>query len=291
MSLRLRNIDTIVTGQAQSKEPERDCDASITSSGTATPPYDHPKDVPEGLQRNHLGFAFEEDLFASRVYRKPLFSKSGDSLITSAARTTAWSILSGISLTDVSKISILSVPIYAYEISNSARYVFGDFQPEKVTTEPREAASNAVQQPSKVERRSGFALFFRSGTKAARLKTPRQQEPRVLGVSLHDLIKYSNIPISLTNEKGESYIYGYIPVFVCKTGVYLKENGQSISSYRVYTSTLTLYTQPRLSKTYSVSVGPLVAFKKLRSPLIIRQNTAEVSTGLATRFTTQHASY
>ena len=144
MSLQLRNIDSIVIGQTQSKEPGRDRDASITSNGRATPPHGHPKDVPQGLQRNHLGFAFEEDLFASRVYRKPLFSKYGNSLVPSAAQTTAWSILSGISLTDVSNILIPAVPVHAHEIINSARYIFGDFQPESLAVQDREAVSDPV---------------------------------------------------------------------------------------------------------------------------------------------------
>ena len=221
MSLRLRNMDKAITRQAQSKAPERDHDANDTAGGTAIPPHGAPKDVPEVLQRDHLGFAFEEDLFASRVYRKHLFSKSGDSLVTAAARTTAWSVLSGISLTDVSNISVLSVPIYAHEISNSARYIFGDFTPKRLAVEDREAASNAVQQTSKVERRGEFGLL---------------SEGQVLGVPLQDSIKYSSIPISIRNEKGESHVYGHIPVLVGKTGEFLKENGQSVLNYRVYTS-------------------------------------------------------
>ena len=236
MSLRLRNIDNAITTQAQSKAPERDRDASITSSGTVTPPHGPPRDVPEGLHRNHLGFAFEEDLLASRVYRKPLYSKSGDSLITSAARTTAWSILSGISLTDVSNISILAVPIYAHEISNSARYIFGDFQPENLAMEGREVASDPVQQTSKVEKRGGFArVLFRRQAKAAKPDTIGQPEPNALGAPLQVLIRYSNVAISMTNENGESYIHGYIPIYVAKPGVFLKDNGQSASIHKVHT--------------------------------------------------------
>ena len=232
MSLRLRNIDNVITDQAKSKEPERDRDASITSSGTAIPPYGPSRDVQEDVQRNNLGFAFEEDLFASRVYRKPLFSQSGDSIVTSAVRTTAWSLLSGISLTDVSDISVLAVPIYAHEISNSARYIFGDFQPESLTVEGREAASNAVQQTSKIEKGDGFAhvLFSGSGN-ASKSDDPRQPEPKVLGVPLPDLIKPNDIPISLTNKKDESYIYSYIPIYASKTEMSPKEKGQSLSNY------------------------------------------------------------
>lgn len=40
-------------------------------------------------------------------------------------------------------------------------------------------------------------------------------------------IKYANVAISLTNEKGESFIYGYVPIVVAKCGVFLKEKGSS----------------------------------------------------------------
>ena len=262
MSLRLRNIDNAITGQAQTEEPERDGDASNTSSGTMTPPHGHQKDVPEGLQRKHLSFAFEEDLFASRVYRKPLFGNSGDSLFTAAARTTAWSILSGISLTDVSNISVLAVPIYAYEISNSARYIFGDFRPESLTVDDQEAASNAVQQISKVEQEGGFDhVYFRNQGKAAKPDTLQQPEPKVLGVPLQQSIQNNKIFMKISYWDGEHSAFGYIPLVVYKAGGLLKGKGQYKSNYRVFMSSLILYTQLRKSKTYSVSVGLLVAFR------------------------------
>ena len=77
MNLRLRNIDNAVISQVGSAEPEGGRDASVTSSREATPPRGPPKDDPGVVQRNNIGFAFEEDLLSSRVYRKPLFSESG----------------------------------------------------------------------------------------------------------------------------------------------------------------------------------------------------------------------
>ena len=191
MRLRLRNLDNVINSQAQSKEPERNRDASIISSWKRTTTHGSPEVIPEGVKRNKVEYAFEKDLLASRVYRKHLFSKSGDPLVTSAARTTAWSFSSGISLTDVSNISILSVPIYAHEISNSARYMSGDFQ----------AARLAVED---------------------------------LGVV------YVSVAAILPNGKGQSAFDGWIPLFVIKPGELLKEKGQSLSNYRVYTSSLIL---------------------------------------------------
>jgi hypothetical protein len=40
-------------------------------------------------------------------------------------------------------------------------------------------------------------------------------------------IPYANVAISLFNETGESYIYGYVPIVVAKCGVFLKEKGKT----------------------------------------------------------------
>lgn len=44
---------------------------------------------------------------------------------------------------------------------------------------------------------------------------------------LAESIRYANVAISLTNESGESFIYGYVPIVVAKCGVFLKEKGES----------------------------------------------------------------
>ena len=41
-------------------------------------------------------------------------------------------------------------------------------------------------------------------------------------------IKYANVAISLTNEHGESYTYGYVPIVIAKCGVFLKEKGTDV---------------------------------------------------------------
>ncbi len=45
---------------------------------------------------------------------------------------------------------------------------------------------------------------------------------------LSESIRYANVAISLTNEQGESFIYGYVPIVVAKCGVFLKEKGGQI---------------------------------------------------------------
>ncbi|KAL8995153.1 MAG: hypothetical protein Q9169_005062 [Polycauliona sp. 2 TL-2023] len=50
----------------------------------------------------------------------------------------------------------------------------------------------------------------------------------IFGIALQDSIRYANVAISLTNESGESYIYGYVPIVVAKCGVFLKEKATDV---------------------------------------------------------------
>ena len=45
-------------------------------------------------------------------------------------------------------------------------------------------------------------------------------------MSLSTSIPYANVPNSLFNEKGEHYIYGYVPIVVAKCIVFIKERGE-----------------------------------------------------------------
>lgn len=48
----------------------------------------------------------------------------------------------------------------------------------------------------------------------------------IFGVPLQTSIRYANVAISLFNDEGQSYIYGYVPIVVAKCGVFLKEKGE-----------------------------------------------------------------
>lgn len=52
----------------------------------------------------------------------------------------------------------------------------------------------------------------------------------VFGVPIHTSMRYANVAISLFNDEGQSYIYGYIPTVVGKTAVFMKEKGM----YQLY---------------------------------------------------------
>lgn len=66
------------------------------------------------------------------------------------------------------------------------------------------------------------------GHACARLLTSAIAEskaPGIFGVPLRQSITYANVAISLIDENGLSYIYGYVPIVVAKCGVFLKEKG------------------------------------------------------------------
>lgn len=49
--------------------------------------------------------------------------------------------------------------------------------------------------------------------------------PGVFGVHLHTSIRYANAAISLYNDENQAYTYGYVPILIAKTGIFLKEKG------------------------------------------------------------------
>lgn len=68
------------------------------------------------------GFAFEEDLFASRPYLRAIKRRPCWSTTSSVVPTMGWSYLSGLSLADVSEVSILSLPLSPLGLWNGHRY-------------------------------------------------------------------------------------------------------------------------------------------------------------------------
>ncbi|KAL8711145.1 MAG: hypothetical protein Q9225_007161 [Loekoesia sp. 1 TL-2023] len=87
---------------------------------------------------------------------------------------------------------------------------------------------NVVTPPSKRDLTSWWKNFKKNAKKED--EKPQIPEPPtgIFGVALQDSIKYANVAISLTNERGESYIYGYVPIVVAKCGVFLKEKATDV---------------------------------------------------------------
>ncbi|KAF5606146.1 adenosine deaminase family [Fusarium subglutinans] len=77
-------------------------------------------------QASAIKFTFDQDLQASRVYNRAVGRQSMTSLTSTALYTTALSLFSNLSLSQVSNISFYALPVYSNDLSNSDCYVFGE---------------------------------------------------------------------------------------------------------------------------------------------------------------------
>jgi hypothetical protein len=88
------------------------------------------------LQMTRFQFTFEKDLHASRVYSRTQTYKEDVSFTSSAVRTHAWSVFSGLSLAEISVISAIALPLYPSDISNSYWYRFGELATQRPKATP-----------------------------------------------------------------------------------------------------------------------------------------------------------
>ncbi|KAF2809045.1 Rho GTPase activation protein, partial [Mytilinidion resinicola] len=80
----------------------------------------------------------------------------------------------------------------------------------------------ASKQESSGTSRRDLGSWWKKFQGQAHAEAPGKNEYRIFGVALDQSIMYANVAISLFNEAGESYIYGYVPIIVGKCGVFLK---------------------------------------------------------------------
>lgn len=200
------------------------------------------EEVPETIQRTVQGFAFEEDLSNSWVYKGSERSDNGGafSVLSAAGRTASWSMLSGLSLSyNISMIAIQGLPVYAQDISNSEVYKFGEYEDSDVDFKGKEDKNSYNVGDLKSSRSFRKRLSeLAVGIKISRKPLDSSIKPAssasyslaassaVFGVPLHQSIRYANSAISLVDAEGRLYIYGYVPIIVAKIGVFIKEKGK-----------------------------------------------------------------
>ncbi|KAK3372908.1 hypothetical protein B0T24DRAFT_621696 [Lasiosphaeria ovina] len=115
-------------------------DDNGSSSSTQTPSSSFQLEMASGSE-------FESDLVASRVYRRAQRESMDFSFRSSVVQSNAWSALSGLSLSQVSITSVVGLPVYAGEITNSHRYEFGGLRLESA-----QAAAKPAAQPRSILR-------------------------------------------------------------------------------------------------------------------------------------------
>ncbi|KAH2545079.1 hypothetical protein KXW97_001619 [Aspergillus fumigatus] len=106
--------------------------------------------------------------------------------------------------------------------------VTGKSQPGTEPIHPLRPSANhdgiATSPPSKRDLASWWRQFKRN----TRKEDVKEKPQGIFGVPLNVSIKYANVAISLTNDNGESFIYGYVPIVVAKCGVFLKEKATDV---------------------------------------------------------------
>ena len=76
-----------------------------------------------------FGFSFDQDLEISRPYTRAVKRRAVCSTTSSEIHTMGWSCLSGLSLAEVSHISVINLPVVPKELWNGERYFSSQFDP------------------------------------------------------------------------------------------------------------------------------------------------------------------
>ena len=100
---------------------------------------------PYGPSETAFGYAFDQDLQNSIVYRRIAFRRSVSSFHSRETHTTTRSILSGLSFADVSQISVIGLAITSEEVYKPLQYV----SPATPSGEVHKASNNGVHEASK----------------------------------------------------------------------------------------------------------------------------------------------
>ena len=158
------------------------------------------------------------------------------SILSSAGRTASWSMVSGLSLSEVSQVAVLAIPIYATDISNKDAY---DFETAPSLFMPGLSSQEGLSTPDRESRNRGsrrqrlkglVPLLRRAGSSRADTllvnEQPREMPggPFVFGVRLEKSIKYARA--HPTDESLQQQAYGYIPLVVASAAGFLKHEGK-----------------------------------------------------------------
>ena len=123
--------------QSTAADPqEQSSDAAKSSdddNSTIIPARTRAEDNSVEVKTRNSGFdfTFDKELRASRVYRRTMCKPNRESLTSSVVFSLGWSFLSGLSLGDISNVSVLALPISPEELWNFEHY---NESPQKSST-------------------------------------------------------------------------------------------------------------------------------------------------------------
>lgn len=90
---------------------------------------------------------------------------------------------------------------------------------------PASASYVFARDPSIVEEDEATVVYNQGN----RVTIPREYvDSPIFGVPLEASVKYASVKISLTDSKGDSFVYGHVPVIIAKCSVYLKQKALDV---------------------------------------------------------------
>ncbi|KAI5370272.1 Putative Rho GTPase activation protein [Septoria linicola] len=89
------------------------------------------------------------------------------------------------------------------------------------------AAPQFVQTES-IKEKKDLASWWKNFKRSDKKPQDQASPQGIFGIPLQQSIRYANVAISLFNDEGQSYIYGYVPIVVAKCGVFLKEKATDV---------------------------------------------------------------
>lgn len=125
LSQRLMGVEDALEAQTI----RTNCNSLLTLPGRHDPSdlaYTPLSSTGTDIDSNLLKFDFEDDLESSRVYRRTKRDTVDFSFCSSILRSNSWSVFSGLSLSDVSCLSVIALPVYSDDIINAHHYNFGE---------------------------------------------------------------------------------------------------------------------------------------------------------------------
>ncbi|KAI0427155.1 Rho GTPase activation protein [Xylaria sp. FL1042] len=178
--------------------------------------------------------AFEKLLVNSRAYKNaPHYISDAFSAISSARQTGSWSILSGLSLSEISHIGVLAIPIYETDLSNKEDYAFNtltvgstasafDAGPSMSSQrQSREVISDVILEVIPEADRESLFSFDDSNLGG--------KQPFTLGPALSQITVHAETTVKFL-ELGQDgqvcgFVFGCVPAVMFEVGEFIKQEG------------------------------------------------------------------
>ncbi|PFH58136.1 hypothetical protein XA68_14115 [Ophiocordyceps unilateralis] len=100
--------------------------------------------------------------------------------------------------------------------------------PSNRASQAPSSGANPASPPNRRDLKSWWKNFKLPSKHQEPSPATTAKAPGIFGVPLRQSITYANVAISLIDERGQSYIYGYVPIVVAKCGVFLKEKATGV---------------------------------------------------------------